>query len=432
MTRHVLELTVERRRPFVRRGAFLALWAAIGLVGLLAAQEKPAEKPAAEPKAEAKPDEKPAERAEEKAGEKKEEKKDDKKEEADRKEEKKDAAPAAGDAGKAEAKPEEKKDGAEDEKKPAAADAAAPKPPEPKPPAPPTFLLRDGTRISGFPNLDRVTLETHYGRLVVPVADLVRVRFVLDADPTLDNRIREEIARLANEEFETREKAMAALQEIGLPALGLLKEALKSEDEEVKARAQTLIGQIEEKSDDDVVDEESDDTTPLRGEEDEVVTLKFTAKGRVAERRFEVKSQYGPLAIDRKDILSIVFQDASPSLVEVTVEGRHSAPSNNWMQTRIGVEKDKPLSIQAAGEIQLQNYGQNCGPEGSTGIGGHHFQSFPVGALVARVGKGGKPFLVGRKFKGKADASGKLMFAVAYRGNVTGSFQVKVQVEGAD
>ena len=102
------------------------------------------------------------------------------------------------------------------------------------------------------------------------------------------------------------------------------------------------------------------------------------------------------------------------------------------MQTRVGVAKGKEIEIAASGMITLQNYGQQCGPEGSTGIGGHHFQSFPVGALIARVGKSGKPFLVGKKFRGKATEDGKLMFAVAYRGNVAGSFAVKVKVEAKE
>lgn len=298
-----------------------------------------------------------------------------------------------------------------------------------EPPKPPTFRLQDGTRISGFPRIKKISLDTAYGPLLIPVEEIIRIRFAREEDPELQDRIRQLTLQLGDEEFEVREKAMADLREIGGPARKLLREALESDDQEVVARAETLLSEIEEEAEEDLEDEDDEDSAPISGTDDEVVTLKFTARGRVAERTYRIQSNYGELLVNRKNIISIVFQEFTPAVVELNVPGTYFAPSNSWYQTKVALEKGDEVEITAGGQIHLQDYGQTSGPEGTTRVSGHHFQSFRIGALVARVGTRGKPFLVGPKVKTKADTGGKLMFAVAYRGGrVTGSFSVKVHV----
>ncbi len=337
---------------------------------------------------------------------------------------KKDSEAKRDDAAK---KPADSSEGKPDD---TAADEAAEQPAEEeKEPDPPVFRLRDGTRITGFPQVERITIDTAYGQLVVPLEDVVRIRFAREEDPELQDRIAVEIRKLGDEEFEIREEAMAALAEIGEPALKALKAALESDDEEVKSRAQTLIGRIEETIEDDFADEEGEEAVPIRGEDDELVTLKFTAKGKIHERTFNVKSNYGVLAIQRKDVISIVYPENMPSQVELSVPGTYFAAANNWYQTKIALKKGDQISIAASGQIYLQNYSASAGPDGTTRTSTKHFESFRLGALVARIGKNGKAFLVGKSYKGKANAAGKLMFATAVRsGSVTGAFNVKVQL----
>jgi hypothetical protein len=297
-----------------------------------------------------------------------------------------------------------------------------------EPPEPPTFRLRDGTRIAGFPQVERITIDTAYGRLVVPTRDIVRVRFAREDDPEMLERIRGAILKLGDEEFEVREEAMAALLDIGVPALKLLRQALESDDEEVKSRAQTLVGKIEETVDEGVDEDEDEAGVPIAGEDDEVVTLRFTAKGKIEERLFEVQSGYGPLKIDRKNIISIVFQENAPSEVEVSVPATAFAGANRWHQTKITVKKGAEITIAASGQVVLQNYGHAVDPDGSTQTPTKQFLTFNLGALVARVGNG-KPFLVGKSYRGRAPDTGKLAFGTAIRsGQVTGTFEVKVRL----
>ncbi len=256
----------------------------------------------------------------------------------------------------------------------------------------------------------------------------MRVRFAAEKDPKLEEKIATEIERLKSEEFEIREEATKRLREFGATALKLLQKATKSDDEEVKNRAQTLIKSIEEE--DELYEApEDENATPITGDDDEVVTVSFVIRGRVKESIFSVKSNYGSFQVHRRDLISIVFREFAPTDAEFLVPGSFFAPQNKWYESKIAVAKGDRLQITARGSIQLHNYGWTVGPEGTTHIGGNHFKNFPIASLVGRVGKKGKPFLVGSAYKGRAKASGKCQFALAYRGGtVSGNFNVKIQL----
>ena len=296
--------------------------------------------------------------------------------------------------------------------------------------APPIFRLRDNTRIAGFPQVGTINVETAYGRLVVPVNELVRIRFAPEKDSNLEAQVKAQIARLGSDDFDTREDAMNKLRELGASAQKYLTEATSSEDEEVKTRAGALLTEMKEGGDEDASD---DDSAALTGDDDEVVTSRFTIRGKIQERRYRVKSPYGELTVEPRNIVSIVFQEVSPSTADVSVPATHFAPANNWLETKLNVDKGERLEITAKGQIQLHNYGWTVGPEGTTNIGGTQFENFPQASLVARIGKKGKPFLIGQSYKGEANASGKLMFGIAFqRGQVSGAFEVKVDVKHAE
>jgi len=64
-------------------------------------------------------------------------------------------------------------------------------------------------------------------------------------DPALTAEIDKYIAQLGDTDYKKRQEAYDKLHAIGRPALDKLKEALKSEDAEVRASAERLIGEIE-------------------------------------------------------------------------------------------------------------------------------------------------------------------------------------------
>lgn len=336
------------------------------------------------------------------------------------------------------AKPEEKgpsgeekpeaKGPAGEEKPEAKAEAEAPK--EPAPPPQPVIRLRDQTRLAGDIEVEALHVTTAYGPLVIPVSDILRVRFAQGKKADVDDQIDAHIAALASDEFDAREQAVEKLREIGLPALEKLRKAAASEDPEVKARAEKLVAELDELVEEDEEDEELAVAKPLTGSDDEVVTAKFTVKGRVEESRFVLKTRWGQLELGRDDVVSIVFRMPERVVTKVSVPGTAFAATNKWVRSDVEVSEGERLRIRASGTINLENYGQTVGPEGTTNIGGNQFQNFPTGSLVAKIGEKGEPFQVGAEFDGPANASGKLEFAVSLQsGQARGTFQVEVERE---
>src|SRR5947209_7742248 len=61
------------------------------------------------------------------------------------------------------------------------------------------------------------------------------------------DKITKLVKQLGSDDFDDREKASAALDAIGAPALDALRDALKSSDEEIHKRAETLVAKIEKR-----------------------------------------------------------------------------------------------------------------------------------------------------------------------------------------
>ena len=321
-------------------------------------------------------------------------------------------------------------DAAPDAGPPAAAKKDSP-PPKKKAPQPPMFRLRDGTRLAGTPDLKLLHLATPYGRLEIPVNEIVQIRFAAFHDPELAARVTASVEALGSEEFDRREEAMAALRKIGAPAAEALKKALASDDEEVKTRAEKLLSEIEEDLSE--ADEEEGKQASLTGEDDEVVTLKFTAMGRVEEEAFSLETRYGTLKLGRKDIVSILFQDAPVSRTSVEVPGATFSAAGKWHDAKVDVTQGEMLRITATGSLNLQNYGQNTSPDGTSSVSGNQLEQFACGSLVAKVGEKGKAFLIGSDFQGSAPATGKLFLGISLQnGEVSGSYKVEVELEGGN
>ena len=302
------------------------------------------------------------------------------------------------------------------------------KPAQKKPPEPPMFRLRDGTRLAGTPEIKSLNVKTAYGRLTVPVVDVIRMRFATAEDTGLAGRVEAQVKALSSEEFDKREEAMAAIREIGVPALQALKKAIESDDEEVKSRAEKLVGEIEETIEEAEGEEAALGAVP--GDEDEVVTLKFTVRGRVEEEKFALQTRYGALTLGRNDIVSVLFQEGPNTKVTFAVPGNTFAAANKWVDTKLPIAQGQRLHITASGQLNLENYGQTTGPEGTTNISGNQLETHPAGALVGKIGNG-KAFLIGAEYEGAANAAGSLQLGVSLNnGQISGQYQVDVEKEG--
>ncbi|MBN1422202.1 MAG: hypothetical protein JXP34_25735 [Planctomycetes bacterium] len=300
----------------------------------------------------------------------------------------------------------------------------------PSEPMPPLFQLRDGSRIAGEPDTTTLEIDTAYGRLLVPIEDIVRIRFVREPEAGLAEKIAATVERLGSDDYDEREAATAELRKIGLPALDALKVAAKSEDEEVRTRAEALVAEVGEEIE--AAEEDDPGSAPLQGEDDEIVTRRFTIRGKVVKPTYLVKSKYGEFKVSRADIVSVTFVRGGGLHLQVKIPATAMA-AQTWVDTKADVTKGARLKIKASGTINVEAYGENATPDGSRRIG-NRFMNFPACALVGKIGRNGTPFLVGSDYDDASEEAGRLYLAIAAQpmGNVTGEYKARIDVEPAE
>ena len=105
--------------------------------------------------------------------------------------------------------------------------------------------LADGSVLKLTLREDKFNVATEFGKLAIPVADVSRIEFATRIANDVAKRIKAAVAKLGSDVFSEREQASKELLKIGVPAYAALKEALKSDDQEVKRHAEELVSKIE-------------------------------------------------------------------------------------------------------------------------------------------------------------------------------------------
>ena len=161
------------------------------------------------------------------------------------------------------------------------------------------------------------------------------------------------------------------------------------------------------------------------------MTDHMTVKGVILAESFAIESKYGTLQINVADLASVRFKPtgATARKVDVTPDFQ---PPGKWLDTRLDVEKRQQISVQASGTTQASNWNVTSGPNGSNRYSGNTFNKFPTLTLIGKIGKNGKPFKVGAKYKAKAGAKGRLYLSiVAFMyspASTTGKYTAKIKL----
>jgi hypothetical protein len=281
-----------------------------------------------------------------------------------------------------------------------------------------------------------ITLSTKYGRLTVPLADVVRLELGFRFPDGVEAKVEQAVANLGSPSFREREDAEKELFKLAEYAVPALRRASNSPDPEVARRAGTLLKKLADKL--------PEEKMSLR-DYDLLETAEATVRGRVETVSVRVRNRVlGETALRMIDLRSMRSTVAVGN--EFTVEARFARQnSQEWFDTGLDVTTDQPLEITADGTVDLapQNPGQYIsGPGGNPANGnsmmilpnGNRMQVIP-GALYARIGPTGTAFLVGANHKSsRPQASGRLYLKIAQGtwGGVepTGSYKVKVRVGG--
>ena len=330
-----------------------------------------------------------------------------------------------------EATPDEKK---KDEKKPEEEVEPPRAPAEPVDPEIIRLHLLDGSIVTGKLSVKEIVVDTQFGKLTIPVTNIVSFRPGLDSFPDLSKQINDLITALAANDYNERESAQKELIKMGPPIRKLLEARQKSDDDaERNRRIKVILEGFEEAG----AGEEEEGATPEWIPLDTIVTTDFTVVGTIVQKKFGITSKFGELAINLGDIRRGERNVGAKEDLRRTIPVDGSAiAQRSFKNTKIRVEVGDRVTLTADGTITMTPWGSNamCTPDGSPNYGWYQGNEIAGGALVGKIGDSGPIFKVGSKNTFVAKKAGVLFLAIGMNpsyANQTfpGKYEVKVRVQ---
>lgn len=275
--------------------------------------------------------------------------------------------------------------------------------------------LWDGSVLTGDLGIDSIHIDTKFGMLEVPVSNIQYLRPGLESIPDLNEKLKSLVEQLGDKEFQIREQAHRELLAMGLSIRNQLRTYNDGGSAERKKHLQTLAEEIEELAEDEEPGQAANSALDM---EDSITTGDFTIVGRIRENLFSLKTKYGDLQIQLKDIRS---GDRTWGMTASAVRKAIDIEATAFFQkepakTRIRVKAGDRISIKASGSVNWASWGNMTStPEGIGNQG--QWNGMNCGALAARIGKSGDVIKVGEKAEFVAKSSGELFLGVAMQDN---------------
>lgn len=295
--------------------------------------------------------------------------------------------------------------------------------------------LMEGSVVTGKLSTDTVTVETAFGKLDVPVANIVSFTPGLDSHPEESKKIGRLIQQLGSNAAAERDAAQRALSDMGKSIQPELARYAQDEDTERRTRIQKILAELEEADEDDEQD-------PLAAKpwlaQDSLETTLFTVVGKISPQTFDVQTQFGPLKVAIGDIRRGERElDLKPEIKkQLAVTGENLIQFT--MQTSgVRIGRGDKVQITADGRLTMTPWGNNTfsTPDGSEQFQWYLPNQIAGGALVARIGTTGKVFKVGSKHTFTSTRAGILYFGIAMSPqfasqdyNYPGRYDVKIRV----
>jgi hypothetical protein len=286
--------------------------------------------------------------------------------------------------------------------------------------------FNDGSMVRRVCLADSVELQTRYGKVTVPVAEIRRVEFASRVSEETSRRIDRALEQLASRSFAQREAATKELQGLGFRGYHTVKKLADAPDKEVARRVREVLAHIEQNLTPEQLRQRTQDTIHTG---DSVLTGQIVGmqlKGRT--------TTFGDmrLAVAEMRELHLETQSAAVSLDGLTL----GTAERRWIDSGLTVDAGGELRVAATGQMDLMakdQPGQHlCTPDGHASFAKTPEGMMP-GMLIGRIGENGQPFVIGSQCQMKAlNGSGKLFLSVipAAPGQLQGSYQVRLKTGG--
>jgi hypothetical protein len=294
----------------------------------------------------------------------------------------------------------------------------------------------DGSTVKMKLLEDVIEVVTRYGSLNVATHEIRRIEIGMRCPEGVSKRIDAAVADLSSGDFKAREAAGAELLSLREYAYPAVQRAAKSADMETARRAQALLKTMREKI--------PSEKLHIKGH-DVVQTIDFAIAGHIKPPALKARTAYfGDIRLNLAEIHTIRWQMVTKNEAEVMVDAaKYASQHEQWLATDFEASADIHLEVIASGLVDLWpvpgGVGQwTAGPGGQANWGGGMGarMPFPGGALIGKIGEQGKPFLIGEKYSGKAQADGKLFLRIVpspWGNESSGEYKVKISMgEGGE
>jgi len=165
-----------------------------------------------------------------------------------------------------------------------------------------------------------------------------------------------------------------------------------------------------------------------------VQTAEFPIVGRAMTETIKAESaHFGELSLKLSDLRNLFVRGPNTENEWTVDAAKHGSAPDQWFDTGIVVDATQRLTLLGEGHVDLwpQGPGQYLTtPKGYTaaGKGG----AFMAGALIAKIGAAGKPFLVGDRYEGTPSEEGRLFLHIVpspWNNASAGTFRVRMTME---
>jgi hypothetical protein len=297
--------------------------------------------------------------------------------------------------------------------------------------------LFDGSVLTGDLSIAEITVDTQFGKLVVPIEKIRNFSPGLDSFPEIAAQITDKIKSLGSDDYKTREAAHKELSAMGVKIQRELEKFVADDNAEIKRHVGEILKEIEE-----ATEEQADDENPVEQpwiRLDTVVTTDFTVVGKVSPAEFKVASRYGELNVKLADVRRAERDAGAKESFRrsVTVQGENLA-QRSFKSTGVRVQAGDRITVKAEGSIVMSPWGSNAssGPDGAPNYGWYIPNQIAGGTLVGKIGDKGVIFKVGRQSTIVAKNSGVLQLAIGMQGDYAGEgyqfpgeYRVKLKID---
>ena len=297
------------------------------------------------------------------------------------------------------------------------------------------LLTRDGMVIEGVPSRGGPTVDGSLFRYLV-AETLLSINLAADPSPYETERITADIAAVQGIDRGARDKAVAELTDIGIPALTPVLNAYKDRDLREPDALYRLFGRLMP-GHADGVDRSLDLIRMKNGE---------AIRGRVDAESITIKPTGPPgppggpaIKVSISSIRSLAVRQAR---IEKSFElhALRHCTQIEFLDTGIVIGPKSRVEVTATGYVRLSFAvdGWSSDPDGLKVPGPNYktnlVDGFPFGAVVGKVGVSGPRFIVGRHLDKVGVGEGRLYLGVndnSHWQNNIGSFRVKLRVSDA-